>query len=351
MTLPRLLLSACAAFDPAAIATGTKGWGYVPIVDSLSTTLKMPVMVINGATSGPTFTVTVTYPTEYCGVEAAGRLYQRVNASTLTGKLVILPSINMQVLQFRTPMFALSQSLTPSDGKMLAANFPGDPNGTLTDVLCDHVFRNYIQGSSYHVDLRGGDLPESHLTHTIFVQGIGGPAMDATSRAMGTVFGVQYCRQTTPQTFDSCPGSLIYEAISAGVASIISEAGRGFDPQPTEEDVMAHVDGVLNLLHWAKMLQGPPAPSAAAQAYLAADLVSVRAGADGIFKRGPDRGALVKEGEQIGVVADLDGTVLATVQAPCAAIVHEMMPRRIVSRGDTVYHLAVVTGPVERPLD
>ena len=39
-----------------------------------------------------------------------------------------------------------------------------------------------------------------------------------------------------------------------GVASIISEAGQGFNPQPTEEDVLAHVTGVTNLLKWAKML-------------------------------------------------------------------------------------------------
>ena len=70
---------------------------------------------------------------------------------------------------------------------------------------------------------------------------------------MGTLFGVKYCRQTTPTTFDSCAGSLIYEAMSAGVPSIISGAGRGFDPQPTEEDVSAHVDaasGTLSLISY-----------------------------------------------------------------------------------------------------
>lgn len=333
-------------FDPSAVAPGTKGWGYVSVMDTLAATVRMPVMVINGAATGPTFTVTVTYPTEYCGVEAAGRLYQHIKPAGLTGKLIILPAINMQVLQHRTPMFALTQSVTPSDGQMLAASFPGDPNGTVTDVLADYVFRRFVNASSFHVDLRGGDLPESHLTHTIFLQGVGGPTMDDAGRAMGTAFGVKYCRESAPTIFDTKPGSLIYEAVSRGVASIISEAGRGFDTQPAEEDVQAHVNGVLNLLHWAKMLQGPATPPAEAQSYLAAELVSVRAEAAGIFKRGPDRGALVKRGERIGLVADLDSSVLAEVHAPCDAVVHEMMPRRVVMRGDTVYHLAVVTGPV-----
>ena len=342
-----LAILACAvAFDPAAVAPGTKSWGYVTVLDSVAAHLRVPVMVVNGTAAGPTFTVTVTYPTEYCSVEAAGRLYQQLDATALSGTLFILPSINMQVLQHRTPMFALTGSVTPSDGKMLAASFPGDPDGTATDVLADHVFTHYVASSAYHVDLRGGDLPESHLTHTIFLQGVGGEAMDNVSRAMGTVFGVKYCRESTPDVFDTKPGSLIYEAMAHGVPSLISEAGRGFDPQPTEEDVASHVGGVLNLLRWAQMLDGAPTPPAEAQLYLAPELVAVPAPAHGIFKRGPDRGTLVKKGEKLGEIADLDTTVLAEVLSPCDAVVHEMLPRRVVMRGDTVYHLAVITGPV-----
>ena len=342
------LLSACAtgSFDPSTVAPASKAWGYVTILDSVAAHLRMPVMVINGSSSGPTFTVTVTYPTEYCSVEAAGRLYQQLNATTLSGTLFILPSINMQVLQHRTPMFSLTQSITPSDGKMLAASFPGSPDGTTTEILADYVFKHYVARSDFHIDLRGGDLRESHLTHTIFLQGVGGEAMDNTSRAMGTVFGAKYCRESAPDVFDTKPGSLIYEAIAHGVPSIISEAGRGFDPQPTEEDVESHVTGVLNLLHWAGVLQGLPTPPAEPQVYLAPELVAVPAPAHGIFKRGPDRGTLVKKGERLGVIADLDTIVLAEVLSPCDAVVHEMMPRRVVMRGDTVYHLAVVTGLV-----
>ena len=140
---------------------------------------------------------------------------------------------------------------------------------------------------------------------------------------------------------------MIFEATSRGVASIISESGRGVDPQPSEEDVQSHVQGVTNLLHWAKMLPGPAAPGpAGGQLFLAPELVSVATTAAGVFKHGPDRGELVKKGEEIGVVADLDGTVLCRVVAPCYAVVHEMMPRRVVYPGDTIYHLAVITGPV-----
>jgi len=345
------------AFDPGSVGPGTKGWGYTQVIDNLATSLKMPVMVINGHKAGPTFTVTGgTYPTEYCGVEAAGRLYQQIDPQQLTGKVIIIPVVNMQVLQFRTPMFALSESVTPNDGKMLASVFPGLSNGTTSDVLAHTLFTKYILNATYHVDLRGGDLPESHLTHTIFVQGVvningstsSSTEMDKTTKAMGTVFGAKYCRESRPDVFDTKPGTLIYEAVRRGVASIISEAGQGYNPQPTEEDVLAHVTGVTNLLKWSNMLAGTPEPpSSSPQEYLAADLLTVTTPVAGIFKHSADRGDLVKAGDVIGSVADLDGTVLASLRAPRDAVVHEMMPRRVVSVGDSIYHLAVITGPVQ----
>ena len=38
----------------------------------------------------------------------------------------------------------------------------------------------------------------------------------------------------------------------------------------------------------------------------------------------------MKKGSRLGVVADLDGSVLETLLAPRDAVVHEMMPRRVV---------------------
>ena len=195
------------------------------------------------------------------------------------------------------------------------------------------------------MDLRGGDLTESHMTHTIFLQGgPGGAAMDRRTREMGAAFGMRYCRHSRPDVFDTQPGTLIYEALKRGVPSIISEAGTGYDQQPTEQDILAHLTGVTNLLHWAKMLPGPPQPPAGEQLLLAPDFVDVKATVAGIFKHGPDRGELVEKGARVGVVADLDGTVLETLTAPVAAVVHEMMPRRLIYPGDTVYTLAVVDG-------
>ena len=155
-------------FVPDEVESGEKNWGYVNVIDTVAVNFDMPVMVINGREKGPTFTVTGgLYPTEYCGVETAARIYQKVDPEKLSGKLVIIPVVNMPIFQFRTPMFSLTQSCSPMDGKDITKVFPGELNGSVTEVLAYRLFHDYILASDYHVDLRGGELTESHLPHTI----------------------------------------------------------------------------------------------------------------------------------------------------------------------------------------
>jgi predicted deacylase len=333
-----------AQFDPAAVLPGQKAWGYIDIVDTLAVKFDMPVMVVNGTREGPTFAVTAgLYPLEYCGIEASSRLYQMMDPDALTGRLVIVPVVNMPVLRFRTPMFALTKSLSPMDGKDITTTFPGRLDGSATEVLAYRLFNEIIRHSDYHVDLRGGELLESHLAHTIFLQDVG--AMNETLRVMGTVFGLPYCLPSRRDISHTKPGTLVYEAVAQGIPSIISESGLGYNTQPSDTEVDGHVSGVLNLLKHFEMLTGTP-QIPAGQYYLQPDRIRVLAAVAGIFKHIPDQGDMVKEGECIGSITDLDGEVLSEIIAPCDAIVHEMMPRRLVTTGDRIYSLAVVGAPV-----
>ena len=328
------------AFDPASVLPGQKAWGYIDVIDTLAIKFDMPVMVINGARKGHTFAVTAgLYPLEFCGVEAAARLYQQVDPAELKGKLIIVPVVNMPVFQFRTPMFALTQSLSPMDGKNITTTFPGQPDGSATDVLAYRLFNEVILKADYHVDLRGGELLESHLQHTIYLQGAG--ELDAMLLTMGTVFGLPYCLPSRKDISHTQPGTLAYEAIARGIPSIISESGLGYNTQPSEAEVDGHVTGVLNLLKHFGMLTGAP-KLPAVQYYLEPDRPRVLAPVAGIFKHIPDQGDLVKKGELIGTITDLDGEILARITSPADAVVHEMMPRRLVNIGDRIYSLAVV---------
>ena len=329
-----------ADFKPATVLPGQKAWGYIDIIDTLAVKFDMPVMVIHGAQDGPTFSVTAgLYPLEYCGIEAAGRLYKMIDPAALTGKLIIVPVVNMPVFQFRTPMFALTESLSPMDGKNITTTFPGRLDGSATDVLAYRLFNEIILKSDYHVDLRGGELLESHLQHTIFLQDAGD--LNETLRKMGTVFGLPYCLSSRMDISHTKPGTLVYEAVARGIPSIISESGLGYNTQPSDEEVDGHVTGVLNLMKHFDMLQGTPQVPAK-QFYLEPDRPRVLAPVAGIFKHIPDQGDMVKAGELIGTITDIDGEILSEITAPQDAVVHEMMPRRLVNIGDRIYSLAIV---------
>ena len=323
-------------FKPLEVEPGRKEFGYVNVLDNLAAKVEMPVGVVNGDEPGPTLIVSGgLYPTEYCGVEAASRLYQLIEQEGLKGRFITVPVVNMPVFRFRTRWLNLRSSVTPFDGLNINAVFPGDPEGTPTRAVAHSLFQ-LVKEADYHIDFRGGDLPESHLDHTIYLK-IGKP-IDETSEAMAEAFGLRYVLPGTPKIGHTSPGTLIYEAVAAGTASIISEAGLGYRTQPLEEFVMAHVDGTVNLLKHFGMLEGEP-EKPEGQKFLDMEWQGVTAPVAGVFTAIADQGDIPEEGEVIGRITDLDGSVLAEVTAPVTGVVHSMFPRRVVYPGDRLYTL------------
>lgn len=330
-------------FDPLDVKPGSKKFGYVTVVDSLAVTVKMPFGVVNGAELGPTLIVTGgLYPTEYCGVEAASRLYRTLEPEMLRGRLISVPVMNMHSFQWRTRWVNLrSTGTTPFDGKNVNNVFPGNPEGTLSDRIAYTLFQ-VLSRCDMHVDFRGGDLPESHLVHTIQLR-VGRPIDDKTLE-MAKAFGLPYILPGTPEIGHTSPGTMIHEAVQAGVASIISEAGLGYRTQPLEEFIMDHVDGTLNLLKHHGMMDGEPTRPES-QRYLDMEWVGVTAHEAGVFHAHADYGDILSEGQFIGKITDLDGSTLAEIRSPIDGVVHTMYPRRLVFPGDRLYTLLRVGEP------
>jgi predicted deacylase len=330
-------------FNLDSIKKGTKKFGYINIVDNVSAKFDMPVGVINGNLDGPTLAVTGgLYPTEYCGVESAARLYQLINPEELSGRFITIPVMNMSAFQFRTPMFNLvSSSTTPLDRGRINSSFPGNPDGRPTEVLANKVF-NILSKVDYHVDFRGGDLPMSHLVHTIYLRS--GGEIDKTSEIMAQAFGFDLVLPGTPEIGHTSPGTMIYELVKAGVASIISESGLGYRQQPFEEFIQRHIDGTVNLMKHFGMLDGE-LDKPEKQNYLDMEWQRARAPVSGIFQAIADQGDICKAGDILGLIKDVDGSELSRVLSPVDGVVHCMYPRRVVHVGDPLYTLLKINEP------
>lgn len=330
-------------FNPFYTEKGTKKFGYINVVDNLAARIDMPICVVNGSSEGPTFTVTGgLFPTEYCGVEAAARLFQLTDPKGLSGRLIIVPVVNMPCLQFRTMWFNLTQSISPMDGLGINSVFPGDPEGTVTRVVAHKLFNDIILKSSYHVDLRGGDLNESHLIHTIYATI--GKDIDKTCEEMAKVVGFEYILPGTPDIGHTGKGTLIYETVTRGIPSIITESGLGYMTQPLEKEIMLHVEGVRNLLKHFDMIEGKPSRPKN-QRILDMTWHRVRAPVSGIFQAMADQGDIVKKDQLLGRITDLDGTELSKLLAPVDGVIHCMYPRRLVYPGDGLYTLLKIGEP------
>jgi predicted deacylase len=248
----------------------------------------------------------------------------------------------MHSFQWRTRWLNLrSSGLTPFDTKNLNNAFPGNLDGTLTDRIAYTLF-NVLKTCDMHVDFRGGDLPESHLTHTIQLR-VGDP-IDEKTGEMARVFGLEYVLPGTPEIGHTSPGTLIYEAVNAGVPSIISEAGLGYRTQPLERLIQCHMEGALNLMKHYGMMGGKPVKPRN-QRYLDMEWVGVSAPKAGIFQAVADQGDVLSAGQSLGRITDLDGSTLAEVISPISGVVHTMYPQRLVYQGDRLYTLLRIGQP------
>lgn len=319
-----------AAFD---VPPGSKQFNYHNIMDNDAVRIDMPVGVVNGGREGPTLIVTGgLFATEYSGVEAASRMYRDFDPEDISGRLIIIPVVTLDAFRFRTPMFGLTAGVSPMDGKSLNSVFPGDPNGSATQVLAHYLFQELVLRSDYHIDLRGGDLAESHVIHSIHPNNASGE-VNRVSEEMSRTCGFEYF-----QARDVRPRSLIYEASQAGVPSIITQCGLGYKTQPEEEFIDSHILAVTNNMKRFDMIDGAPVIHPR-QREFTVGFDQVRATTGGVFQGLADQGDLLREGQLIGRVTGLDGSVLEELRSPIDGVVHELLVRRVVFQGDLLYNL------------
>jgi predicted deacylase len=80
----------------ASAATGRKATGYIEVPAAVDAATNLPVIVMNGAKTGPTLAlISGVHGTEYASTVALVQLAARVDPSELSGTLIILPLLNV----------------------------------------------------------------------------------------------------------------------------------------------------------------------------------------------------------------------------------------------------------------
>jgi predicted deacylase len=111
--------------------------------------LQIPIATI-GQGNGPTVLVMAgNHGDEYPGQIAIMRLLRELAVDDVSGRIILIPSLNM-------PAAKASTRLSPVDGQNLNRCFPGDPNGTVTQVIAHYLTTVLFPMSDVVIDLHTG---------------------------------------------------------------------------------------------------------------------------------------------------------------------------------------------------
>ena len=284
---------------PGTVRRGTLRFSHPELAE-----WSWPYTVVQGASDGPHVAlISGVHPAEYPAIEANIRFTRALDPAHLRGALVALPLIDVPAFLPRTPF------VCPIDGKNPNRFFPGDPEGTFTQIMDDAIFRTVIAPADAFIDLHGGDMVEALHPFTVYSVS-GNETVDAKSLAMARAFGLPYVVASRPQP-GGLAGTTIGAAAAVGVPGIIAEAGSS--GLLTEPETQMMVDGVTNTLRSLGMLEGdvPSAPVTEVDRF-----TWLRSPDEGMWYPCVATGERVREGQTIGRIGNLYGDTLAEITAP-----------------------------------
>lgn len=277
--------------------------------------IEIPFGLVEGAKPGPCLLVTAgVHGSEYCSIEAATRL-MRTEPERIRGTLLVLPILNVQGFRRR------SIYVMPEDGKNLNRMFPGKADGTTSERLAHWLVTEVYPQADAYLDLHGGDLDESLAPFTLF------PRDCAKSKELATVFGLPIAVAAGGE------GYTINAAYRVGVPSILPEvSGNGLWGEETVGEMTA---GIERVMHHLGMIAGPVPPANQPAPEFVTMWVPT-APCDGMWYPTKDLTEVVCEGDELGEIRDVFGTVLATVRSEKEGFVLYRLTSLAVNKGEAL---------------
>ncbi|MCL2548163.1 MAG: M14 family metallopeptidase [Symbiobacteriaceae bacterium] len=281
-------------------ARGTKLQDWLPVLNSRD---KLPVTLINGASPGKTAVITAgIHGGEYPGIEAAIRLSKAIDAGEVHGRIALVHCVNQEAF------FSKSQYYNPLDGQNLNRVFPGKALGTLSERLAYTLSSLFFTQADYYLDLHSGDIHEN-LTDFVLYPLLGSEEQIATSRHLAALLDVPYVVGSSSNT------GTFGSAAEMGVPGLLGEIGCC--GRWNEIQVEAYISGIRNILYYTGILEGEPRD---VNPTFFKRMVGVSAGATGLWYPWVEPDQPVSEGQPIGEIRDLFGTVTEKYLAPTSGV-------------------------------
>ncbi|GAA2300288.1 succinylglutamate desuccinylase/aspartoacylase family protein [Streptomyces hawaiiensis] len=293
---------------------GQKTRGSLP-VDLGSTTVDVPLILVNGSHPGPRIVITGgVHGGEFIGVDAATRLAGLLDPDDVAGRLVICPVANPPAV------YGGRLNISPLDGVNINRVFPGDKDGGPTERMAAWLFENLIDGADAYVDLHSGGI-DQHLLDFIGYRLTSDDELDARIKAMAHAVGYE---RVMPLPLLPDGGNSHAAANLRGIPAILIETGQFGDRDPAT--VRRLLDGLYRLLHHLGVIEAPqhiaPATVQPREWVWTGEVVSP---ATGLWYPDAVTGDEVTEGQAIGRLIDpVDGAEHEVTAPASGTIIYGM---------------------------
>lgn len=286
--------------------------------------IRIPISVIKNG-DGPTVLLTgANHGDEYEGPLALVKLRTALQPSDVNGRVIIVPALNL-------PAFRAGKRTSPIDGGNMNRVFPGNPNGTITEMIAHFVTTRLIARADIVVDIHAGGRSLSFLP-TAIIHDLPDPDhMDRTLAALHA-FGAPFGLVLT----ELDPSGMI-DGIVERLGKVFLSTELGGAGSASVETITVAERGVMNVLKHAGVVQGTPEIPSPCNILSTPDGASfVTSKTDGLFEICKDLGETVMTGDVIARIHYLEDPEREPTPLPAGRdglIICRHMPG-LIQRGD-----------------
>jgi predicted deacylase len=302
---------------------------WLHALDLLAGPVLLPTIVVSGVNPGPTlFVVAGVHGDEYEGMAALRRVAAQLEPSQMQGRLVAIPVVNPFAYEARARIAPLH-----IDGLNLARIFPGDRNGSPSQILAHQLLNLVLRNlgpDDLFFDFHSGSADVA-FAPLIGYRDIPGEATKRAAEA-ARYFGIEQIWR-----IPDSPGPFNAETTRRGIPTLGTEiTGRaGCDP----EDVAVYERGLRNLIAYLGIVPEWPSPVRVDRPERTT--VEIVAPATGFFDTEHRLYDDVSEGDVLGKVLDLFGETVAEVRSPTSGPIWAARSMPAVRTGELLSYIAI----------
>jgi uncharacterized protein len=281
--------------------------------------LPTPVLVVNGAKTGPVLCLTAAiHGDELNGIEIVRRILHDLDPDQLSGTVIGVPIVNLQGFH-RT-----SRYLT--DRRDLNRYFPGNPYGSSAARIAYSFFQEVISHCHFLVDLHTGSAYRTNLPQ------IRGNLNIPEVATFAHLFGIPVILHS-----EGTEGMLRHAAVKAGIPAVTLEAGKS---QTLQESAIRYgVRSILTMLNKLDMLDNDNDPVLLESVFYQSAWIRVDHG--GILFSHVQLGEKVTKNSVLGVVTDPITNMRSEIISPYDGQVIGMAVDQVVMPGFAGFHIGL----------